>query len=86
VERKGILGEKDKLGLHPIEDLDRQECWIELNAALDDFEQGLLILGDICETFRVGQLPEALTYLETAAQHMENAAAALERCENKTGF
>lgn len=28
VERKGSLGEKDELGLHPIEDLDRQECWV----------------------------------------------------------
>lgn len=76
----------EEQGPPPTDDPDLQECWVELNAALDDFEQGLLILDDVCETFRVGQLPEALTYLETAAQHMENAAAAFERWESKMGF
>jgi len=76
----------EEQGPPPTDDPDLQECWVELNDALDDFEQGLLILDDVCETFRVGQLPEALTYLETAAQHMENAAAAFERWESKMGF
>ena len=76
----------EEQGPPPTDDPDLQECWVELNAALDDFEQGLLILDDVRETFRVGQLPEALTYLETAAQHMENAAAAFERWESKMGF
>lgn len=76
----------EEQGPPPTDDPDLQECWVELNAALDDFEQGLLILDDVCETFRGGQLPEALTYLETAAQHMENAAAAFERWESKMGF
>lgn len=76
----------EEVGAPPTEDTDLQECWVELNAAVDDLEQGTLILGDICETFRVGQLPQVVAYLESGAQHMENAAAAFERWEAKMGF
>lgn len=49
-------------------------------------EQSLQILDDVSETFRVSDLPEAVAYLESGAQHMENAAAAFERWENTMGF
>ncbi|MGB3905659.1 MAG: hypothetical protein WBB22_12115 [Anaerolineae bacterium] len=51
-----------------------------------DLEQGLQILDAICETFRASDLPAAVAYLESGAQHMENAPAAFERWENKLGF
>ena len=70
----------------PTDDPDLQECWTEFNAAVDDLEQGLQFLDDWCETGNPASLVQAGAPLQSGTQHLENAAAAFERWETRTGL
>ena len=76
----------DTVGPPPVDDADLLLAYSELNAAMDDFEQGFLLLQSACQSMNVGDLVEAGTYLESGAEHMETAAAAIERWENSVGL
>jgi len=76
----------DTVGPPPIEDPDLQECWNELNAAVDDFYEALLLLDSYCETRNLADLRQAAEPLYSGAEHLENAAAALERWESRMGI
>jgi hypothetical protein len=76
----------DEVGAPPVDDPDLMEAYTELVAALADFEQGFLLLQDACQTKNLGAILEAAEYLESGATHMENAAEAIERWEDKVGL
>jgi len=76
----------DQVGAPPVHDEDLQLAYDELNLALDDLEQGFVLLQSACQNMNLGALTEAATYLESGATHMENAAAAIERWEEKVGL
>jgi hypothetical protein len=76
----------DSVGPPPVDDPDLQEAYVELSAALDDMEQGFQLLQDACQTMNLAAVRDAAQYLESGAQHMDNAAQALERWENKVGL
>jgi len=70
----------------PVDDADLQECYAELIAAMDDLEQGFQLLQTACQTKNLGAVLEAANYLESGAQHMDNAAQAMERWQAKVGL
>jgi predicted ABC-type transport system involved in lysophospholipase L1 biosynthesis ATPase subunit len=76
----------DQIGQPPVDDEDLQLAYDELNLAVDDLEQGFVLLQSACQTMNLGALAEAAVYLESGATHMENAAAAIERWEEKVGL
>ncbi len=76
----------DEVGAPPVADPDLMEAYTELVAALADFEQGFLLLQDACQTKNLGAILEAAEYLESGAVHMENAAEAIDRWEDKVGL
>ena len=76
----------DQVGQPPVEDEDLQLAYAELSLALDDLEQDFALLQSACQTMNLGALSQAARYLETGATHMENAAAAIERWEQKVGL
>ena len=76
----------DQVGPPPVDDADLQECYAELIAAMDDLEQGFQLLQTACRTRNLGAVLEAANYLESGAQHMDNAAQAMERWQAKVGL
>jgi hypothetical protein len=76
----------DQVGAPPVEDADLLLAYSELNLALDDLEQGFVLLQSACQTMNLGALAEAAVYLESGATHMENAGEAIERWEEKVGL
>jgi hypothetical protein len=86
----GTLGEVqqglDSVGPPPVDDPDLNEAYDESSAALDDMEQGFQLLQSACQTMNLGKVMEAAQYLESGAQHMDNAAQAMERWQNKVGL
>jgi hypothetical protein len=76
----------DEVGPPPVDDPDLQLAYTELSAALNDLDQGFQLLQAACETMNLGAVLEAAEYLESGAAHMENAAAAIERWQNKVGL
>jgi hypothetical protein len=76
----------EQLGPPPTEGPDLLECWAELSAAVDDFEQCFLLLDGACETLNLADLPTAGVYCESGAQNLENAAEAFERWRSRTRF
>ena len=75
-----------QVGPPPVNDADLQECYAELIAAMDDLEQGFQLLQTACQTKNLGAVLEAANYLESGAQHMDNAAQAMERWQAKMGL
>ena len=75
-----------QVGAPPVDDADLQECYAELTAAMDDLEQGFQLLQTACQTKNLGAVVEAGQYLESGAQHMDNAAQAMERWQAKVGL
>lgn len=76
----------DLLGPPPVDDADLQLAYDELSLALDDLEQGFALLQSACQTMNLGALAEAATYFESGATHMENAAEAMDRWEDRVGL
>jgi hypothetical protein len=76
----------DSVGSPPTDDPDLQECWNEFNAAVDDLQQGLQFVDAWCETGNPASLIQAGAPLQSGTQHLENAAAALERWQTRTGL
>jgi hypothetical protein len=76
----------DQVGPPPVDDPDLQEAYNELNLALDDLEQGFVLLQDACQTMNIGAALEAKDYLISGGEHLENAAEAIERWEDKVGL
>ncbi len=76
----------DQIGPPPVEDADLQECYAELMAATDDFEQGFQLLQSACRTKNPGAVIEAGNYMQSGAQHLDNAAQAMERWQSKVGL
>ena len=76
----------DEVGSPPVDDADLQLAYSELNLALDDLEQGFVLLQSACQTMNLVALGEAAVYLESGATHMENAAEAIDRWEEKVGL
>jgi hypothetical protein len=76
----------DEVGAPPVDDPDLLEAYNELSLALDDLEQGFMLLQSACETMNLGAAMEAAQYLESGAVHMENAAEAIDRWEDKVGL
>jgi hypothetical protein len=76
----------DAVGAPPSDDSDLQEAYAELNAAADDLEQGSQLLQSACQTMNLGPLLESATYLESGAQHIENAGQAVQRWEDRVGL
>jgi hypothetical protein len=76
----------DKVGPPPTDDPDLNLAYTESSAALDDMEQGFQLLQSACQTMNLAALLEAADYLESGAQHMENASQAIERWQNKVGL
>lgn len=76
----------DSLGPPPTDDPDLQECWNEFNAAVDDLQQGLQFVDAWCETGNPASLIQAWAPLQSGTQHLENAAAALERWQTRMGL
>jgi hypothetical protein len=76
----------DSVGPPPTDDPDLQECWTEFNAAVDDLEQGLQFLDEWCETGNPASLLQAGAPVQSGTQHLENAATALERWQNRMGL
>jgi len=75
-----------QVGPPPVNDADLQECYAELIAAMDDLEQGFQLLQTACQMKNLGAVLEAANYLESGAQHMDNAAQAMERWQAKVGL
>ena len=75
-----------QVGRPPVADADLQECYAELIAAMDDLEQGFQLLQTACQTKNLGAVLEAANCLESGAQHMDNAAQAMERWQAKVGL
>jgi len=75
-----------QVGPPPVNDADLQECYAELIAAMDDLEQGFQLLQTACQMKNLGAVLEAANYLESGAQHMDNAAQAMERWQAKMGL
>lgn len=76
----------DEVGSPPVDDGDLQLAYSELNLALDDLEQGFVLLQSACQTMNLGAIGEAAVYLESGATHMENAGEAIDRWEEKVGL
>jgi len=76
----------DQVGSPPVDDADLQLAYAELNLALDDLEQGFVLLQSACQTMNLVALGEAAVYLESGATHMENAGEAIDRWEEKVGL
>ena len=76
----------DEVGSPPVDDGDLQLAYSELNLALDDLEQGFVLLQSACQTMNLAAIREAAVYLETGATHMENAAQAIERWQTMVGL
>jgi hypothetical protein len=76
----------DQVGAPPVDDPDLQEAYDESNAALNDLDQCFRLLQDACQTKNLGAILEAAEYLESGAVHMENAAEAIDRWEDKVGL
>ena len=76
----------EQVGQPPVDDGDLQLAYAELKLALDDLEQGFVLLQSACQTMNLGALTEAATYLESGATHMENAGEAIDRWEEKVGL
>jgi hypothetical protein len=76
----------DEVGPPPVDDPDLQECYAELMAAMDDMEQGFQLLQSACQTKNLGAVIEAGNYMESGAQHLDNAAQAMERWQAKVGL
>jgi len=76
----------DQVGEPPVGDEDLQLAYSELNLAVDDLERGFALLQSACQTMNLGALAESVVYLESGATHMENAAAAIDRWEEKVGL
>jgi hypothetical protein len=76
----------DEVGAPPADDADLQLAYSQLNLALDDLEQGFVLLQSACQTMNLRALGEASVYLESGATHMENAAEAIDRWEEKVGL
>ncbi len=76
----------DEVGPPPVDDADLQECYAELMAAADDFQQGFQLLQSACQTKNLGAAVQAGDYLESGAQHMDSAAQAMERWQATVGL
>jgi hypothetical protein len=76
----------DQVGPPPVDDPDLQEAYDELNAALNDLDQGFRLLQDACQTMNLGAALAAKDYLISAAEHVENFTEALDRWEDKVGL
>jgi hypothetical protein len=76
----------DQVGPPPVDDGDLQLAYAELNLALDDLEQSFVLLQSACQTMNLAAIREAAVYLESGATHMENAAEAIDRWEEKVGL
>lgn len=76
----------DQVGQPPMEDEDLQLAYSELNLAVDDLGQGFALLQSACQTMNLGALAGVAGYLESGATHMDNAAAAIDRWEQKVGL
>jgi hypothetical protein len=76
----------EAVGAPPSDDSDLQQAYAELNAAAADLGQGFQSLQAACQTMNLAALRESATYLESGAQHMENAGQAIQRWEDRVGL
>jgi hypothetical protein len=76
----------DQMGPPPVDDADLQECYAELMAAADDFEQGFQLLQSACQTKNFGAVIDAGDYVKSGAQHLASAEQAMERWQTKVGL
>jgi hypothetical protein len=76
----------DEVGAPPTDDPDLQLAYSELNLAIDDLEQGFVLLQSACQTMNLRALAEASVYLESGATHLENAGETMDRWEQKVGL
>jgi len=76
----------DQVGQPSVDDPDLHEAYDELNLALDDLAQGFQLVQSACQTMNLGAALEAKDYLISGGQHLENAAEAIDRWEDKVGL
>ena len=76
----------DEVGPPPVDDPDLQQGYAELSAGVDDLQEGFTLLQSACETKNLGAVVQAGEYMQSSAQHMENAAQAIERWKTSVGL
>ena len=76
----------NNVGSPPTDDADLQLAYSELRAAMDDMQEGFSLLQSACQTKNLGAVLQAAEYLESGAQHMDNAAQAIERWQATAGL
>ena len=76
----------NNVGSPPTDDADLQSAYSELRAAMDDMQEGFSLLQSACQTKNLGAVLQAAEYLESGAQHMDNAAQAIERWQATVGL
>jgi hypothetical protein len=76
----------DEVGPPPVDDPDLQQGYAELSAGVDDLQEGFTLLQSACQTKNLGAVVQAGEYMQSSAQHMENAAQAIERWKTSVGL
>jgi hypothetical protein len=76
----------DEVGPPPVDDPDLQQGYAELSAGVDDLHEGFTLLQSACQTKNLGAVVQAGEYMQSSAQHMENAAQAIERWKTSVGL
>jgi hypothetical protein len=76
----------DRVGRPPVDDPDLNLAYDEASAAVDDLEQCFQLFQSACQTMDFGKALEAKQYFISGVEHLENAAGAMERWQNKVGL
>jgi hypothetical protein len=76
----------DEVGPPPVDDSDLQQGYAELSAGVDDLQEGFMLLQSACQTKNLGAVVQAGEYMQSSAEHMENAAQAIERWKTRVGL